>query len=140
MNPMFVPVIGEVINGVGQMADDLFTSDEERAKATTEGYRAETDRMQGQIEINKLEAASTDKFVTRGRPAVIWVCVAALAYQYLAYPMLTWCWAAMQAAGWISIGLMPPPALEIELLMALIFALLGVGTMRSYDKQKGTAR
>ena len=140
MTPLLVPVVGGIVDSVGKIADDLFTSDEERARAELDGYKAETERMQGQVEINKIEAASTDAFVTRARPAAIWVCVAALAYQFVVYPMLTWGWAAMQAAGWISIGLMPPPTLDVELLMALVFALLGVGTMRSFDKLKGTSK
>src|SRR5689334_5102322 len=45
-------------------------------------------QMQGQIETNKIEAGSTKMFIAGWRPAVGWVCVAALAYAYVIEPFL----------------------------------------------------
>ena len=98
MNPL-VPIIGEVVGKVSQLADDLFTSDEERARAGIDAYKAEIDRMQGHVEINKIEAGHRSPFVAGWRPAVGWVGVIAMLYQFVAYPFLTWAWTAMQAAG-----------------------------------------
>lgn len=44
MNPL---LIGGIVETVGKVADDLFTSDEERARLALEGYQAETSRMAG---------------------------------------------------------------------------------------------
>lgn len=81
-----------------------------------------------QLDINKIEASNPQIFVSGGRPAAIWVCVAGLAYT-VAYPLLTW---AAQ-----SVGLHAIPALDTTVLQYLLGALLGVGAMRSYDKTKG---
>ena len=56
MNPF---IIGEVVGAVGKVADDLFTSDEERAKMDIESMRVgldaakvDADLINGQQEIN----------------------------------------------------------------------------------------
>jgi hypothetical protein len=139
MNPLLIPVIGDVVGKVGQLADDLFTSDEERARAGIDAYKAETERMQGQVEINKIEAGHRSLFVSGWRPAVGWVGVVAMAYQFVLYPLLVWGWSAMQAAGWISIGLLPPPQLDTESLWVILTGILGLGVYRTAEKIKDKA-
>ncbi|MDP2751756.1 MAG: holin family protein [Rhodocyclaceae bacterium] len=143
MNPLF---IGGLVESVGKLADDLFTSDKERFDAEIElrrlgleETRVEAGLLTGQQEINRVEAASSRLFVAGWRPAVGWVCVAALAYQFLLYPLLIWSWALMQAQGWIPMGLAPPPMLETDSLYVVLFGLLGIGGLRSFEKVKGVA-
>lgn len=144
MNPL---LIGGIIKTIGDVADSLFTSDEERAKlqiealkAETEAYRAETDRMHGQLEVNKEEARHASVFVAGWRPAVGWVSVMALAYQFILYPLLVWAWNVGQAADWIAANLNPPPLLDVEALMVLITGMLGIAGARTWEKFKGVAR
>lgn len=144
MNPL---LIGGIIDTVGKVADSLFTSDEERArlqieatKAETDAFRAESERMAGQVEINKIEAAHPSLFVAGWRPGIGWVCVISLAYQFVLYPLLLWGWGAFQAAGWISATLSAPPLLDVEALMVLVTAMLGIAGARTWEKFKGVAR
>lgn len=137
MNPL---LIGGIVETIGQVADDLFTSDEERARQDTEAYRAETERMHGQLEVNKIEAGHASAFVAGWRPAVGWVSVIALAYQFVLYPLLVWGWAAMQAAGWIAYNLPHPPLLDVDALMVLVTGMLGIAGARTWEKLKGAAR
>lgn len=137
-------LIGGIIDTVGRIADNLITTDKERLDAQIElekigieSQKIDAGLLSGQQEINKVEAASQSVFVAGWRPAVGWVCVAALAYQFLAYPALVWAWAAMQAAGWVPIGLTNPPMLETDSLYVVLFGLLGIGGMRSFEKSKG---
>lgn len=136
MNPLLV---GGIVEAVGKVADDLFTSDEERARAEREQYEAETTRMQGQTDTNKIEAASQSLFVAGWRPAVGWVGAAAMAYQFILYPFLVWGWSAMQAAGWIAPSLTPPPMLNTDDLWVILCGILGLGTLRSFDKKQPKA-
>jgi hypothetical protein len=87
--------------------------------------------ISGQTEINKLDAASGSLFKGGWRPMVGWVCVSALAYQMVFRPLLGW---ASQIYLW-----MPPPSLEVDTLMTLLFALLGLGGFRTAEKIKGVA-
>lgn len=136
-----IPILaaGSLIEAVGKVADDLFTSDEERARAELDAYTAETTRMQGQVEINKIEAGSQSLFVAGWRPAIGWIGAAAMAYQFVVYPFLVWGWHAMQAAGWVNTGLTEPPMLQTDALWVILTGILGIGTMRSFDKAKGRA-
>lgn len=88
--------------------------------------QAQTALAQGQIDINKIEAASTRLFVAGWRPFVGWVCGAALAFKYMAAPVLV-------AAG------LPIPPIEAGELIPVLLALLGLGAMRSYDKKQGVS-
>jgi hypothetical protein len=92
-----------------------------------------------QIEVNKIEAGSSSVFVSGWRPAVGWVGVAGLGYQFLGYPLMQWCWAVGQGMDIIPKGLQPPLDLQTEQLMVLLSGLLGFGGMRSFEKHKGVA-
>ena len=133
-------LISGIVETVGKIADDLFTSDEERARAEIDAYRAETERIGGQLEVNKIEAGHASTFVAGWRPAVGWVSVIALAYQFVLYPLLVWGWSAMQAAGWIAGDLPPPPLLDVEALMVLITGMLGIAGARTWEKFRGVAK
>lgn len=85
-----------------------------------------------QSDINKAEAASPSVFVAGPRPAVMWVCVAALAYQYLLRPL----WTGIALIAGHPIPTPGLPGLD-DNLYQLLWALLGLGAMRSYDKIKG---
>ena len=73
------------------------------------------------------------------RPAVGWVGVLGLGYQFLGYPFMQWAWAFGQGIDLIPQGLSAPPDLEVEQLMTLLAGLLGFGGMRTFEKHKGVA-
>lgn len=98
---------------------------------------AEVKLLLAQIDVNKAEASHKSIFVAGARPFILWVGGLSLAWQFVAYPILLWAWATMQAAGYIPTSLPPPPVLDGAELMALVSALLGVAGMRSFDKSKG---
>lgn len=137
MNPL---LIGGIVETVGKVIDDVWTSDDERARAELDAYNAETARLSTQTEINKVEATSDDWFVRRWRPAVGWVGVLALAYQFVAYPLLVWAWHALQASGWVPTELTEPPMLDTEALMVLLTGMLGIAGARTWEKVKGITK
>jgi hypothetical protein len=92
-----------------------------------------------QVEVNKIEANSSSLFVSGWRPAVGWVGVLGLAYQFLGYPLMQWLWSFLQGVDIIPKGLQPPPDLQTDQLMVLLSGLLGFGGMRSFEKHKGVA-
>jgi hypothetical protein len=141
--------IGAIVEGVGKIADDLFTSDEERLKISLQEKVIDAELVKGQLEINKSEAQHNSRFVAGWRPAIGWVGALALAYQFILYPLLVWIWALLQAKGLIPCHVDPaataaactftaPPALDAGPLFAIVTGMLGIGGMRSFDKLKGT--
>ena len=138
--------IGSIIEGVGKVAGDLITTDKERLEMALEDRKLDLEEKRidqttdlAQVDVNKIEAASSSIFVSGWRPAVGWVGVAGLAYQFLGYPLMQWCWAFGQSYDIIPKGLTPPPDLQVEQLMTLLAGLLGFGGMRSFEKSKGVA-
>lgn len=133
------PVAG-IIEAVGGVIGDLVTTDKERLAAELDLAKVDASLQTGQMEVNKVEAAHASIFVAGWRPAVGWVCVCGLAYQFLAYPMLIWCWALMQAWGWVPTTQAPPPMLEAEGLWVLLTGMLGIAGARTFEKFKGVAK
>jgi hypothetical protein len=89
---------------------------------------AELQLAQGQLEVNKIEAASPDRFVSGWRPAVGWVCAGGFAYTVLLQPLLPWLF-----------GGGPLPDIPTEVLMTLLLGMLGLGGLRTAEKIKGAA-
>lgn len=85
-----------------------------------------------QIEVNKVEAASSNLFVAGWRPFVGWVCGSALAFQLVLGPMIVW---GSELAG----KPVHPPVMQTELLTTLLIGMLGLGGMRTVEKLQGVA-
>lgn len=130
--------IGSIIEGVGKIADDLFTSDEERLKVALQEKAIDAELVKGQLEINKAEALHKSVFVAGWRPFIGWVGGLALAYQFLLYPLLMWVWKILEVKEIIPSNIEPPPVFEAGPLFAIISGMLGIGGMRSFDKLKKT--
>ena len=131
--------IGEVIGAVGKVAGDLITTEKERRQLDLEEKKIDQATDLAQIEVNKVEAASSSVFVAGWRPAIGWIGAAAMAYQFLLYPMLLWVWTYLQGSTWIPQELKPPPVLDADQLWVILSGILGIAGMRSFEKTKGVA-
>lgn len=127
------PIAG-IIEAVGAVADDLITSDEERARAALEARKIEADLQIAQIKVNKEEAKSTSWFVAGGRPAVMWICASALAYASIIEPIARFTAKVMFAYTGDF------PVIDTDITLQILFGILGLGAYRSVEKLKGVAR
>jgi hypothetical protein len=89
-------------------------------------------QLTGQMEINKIEAASSSKFVAGWRPFVGWVCGCAFAWQFVAGPIFVW---ALSVYGKTT----TLPIINTALMVELLLAMLGIGGLRTYEKLKNVA-
>lgn len=114
-------------------AEAIYKLQELADKRDSEQLQAEVQRILGQIEINKIEASSTDRFVAGWRPFVGWVCGTALAYQFIAEPLLRFiAQVCFKYTGAF-------PVLQLDELSTILMGLLGLGVMRTVEKTKGVA-
>ena len=83
-----------------------------------------------QLEINKAEAASGSFFKGGWRPFVGWVCAVAFAYHFVIQPLLIFIFSYA--------GIEPPdlPEFKMNTLLTVLGGLLGIGGLRTYEKQK----
>jgi hypothetical protein len=130
--------VGGVLTGIGALAKDLRSaitgeiSPEKKAEIEQKILELESAAQNAQVQVNAIEAASPHLFVSGWRPAAGWCCVSGLFYTFIAQPVLSW---ASANFGWTT-----PPSLDTSLLTTLLFALLGLGGFRLYEKIKDVAR
>lgn len=86
-----------------------------------------------QTEINKIEAAHPNIFVSGWRPACAWVCVVGFAWATVIQPITVFTLAALHHK-------MVTPEIQTDVLMQALFGLLGLGVMRTIEKSRGVAR
>lgn len=119
-----------------KVIDRLWPDPTQAAQAKLELFKlqqsGELAQITGQMEINKAEAANASVFVSGWRPAIGWICGAALAYQYIIRPVVSW--------GVIAAGhpLPPMPGLD-ENLWQLLLGMLGLGGLRTFEKINNVA-
>ena len=89
-----------------------------------------------QIEVNKVEAASQSLFVAGWRPFVGWCCGASYAYTFVLQPFLIFILTAAQ----VKVDIAQLPVLDMGELGVVLFGMLGLGAMRSWEKVKGNGK
>lgn len=106
---------------------------EARQKAIMDALGKLQDSDIEQLKVNAAEATHASIFVAGWRPFIGWTCGAALAYQYVAVPIIMW-------IGYATGHPIPkPPALD-DALWELMMGMLGMGALRSLEKIKGVAK
>lgn len=116
------------IEAIGTVLDKLFTSDEEKlqAKAVLEKLRQHPAELQ--VALNKIEAQHRSMFVAGWRPFIGWVCGLGLANVYLVNPWLQWLYGVKG------------PELPLDVIVELVIAMLGLGTLRTMEKFGGKTK
>ena len=89
-------------------------------------------QAQQQIDINKIEAGSSNVFVSGWRPFIGWVCGSAFALHFLFLPLLNW---LAELFGHDAIAI----PFDMATLSTVLMGMLGLGTMRSVEKWRGVA-
>jgi len=122
-------LLGKVIPDVNErakLAHEIATMSERMAH--------EQNLMQAQANVES--AKSSSLFVAGARPAIMWICALGLFMNFFIVPLLEW-------GTPIFMPDMPLPKfeqLQSGELMTLTLSLLGLGGMRSWEKQQGVAR
>ena len=110
---------------------DATEIEKDKLAQMTQALQSEWANQLQQIDVNKIEAASSSLFVAGWRPFVGWVGAAALAYAALIEPMSRF----IATVIFNYTGLFP--ILNTEITLQILMALLGFGGMRSFEKAKG---
>ncbi len=134
MNPL---LLGPLLD-LGKTLLDRFGPEDktERAKVDAEFLRMAADgelkQIIAQLEINAKEAAHPSVWVSGWRPFFGWAGGTGFIYATMLQPMLAWLSAVK---GWPE-----PPTLNIDLLWVVITGMLGIGTMRTFEKTKNVTK
>jgi hypothetical protein len=88
--------------------------------------------VQGQLDINKTEAANPNVFVSGWRPALGWICGAACAWNWIGLPIFK------VAIAFTAYKIEVSPA-NITEMMPILMGMLGLGSLRTLEKINGVA-
>lgn len=128
-------MIGSTIAGILQgtvkpILDKFIPDANERLEAENLLLKSVLASDLAQAEINKTEAGNTSVFVAGWRPAIGWICGGAYAYHFVVQPFLLFC---MTLIGY-PINQHDIPHIEMSELSMVLFGMLGLATMRTYEK------
>ncbi len=123
--------VGKLFTGIREaITGESIKDPVEIAKLELQLTALEQKLTEGQIEVNKIEASNPNLFVAGARPFIMWVCGFAVAYQFVLYPLLF---------GFLgSFGVdFKIPTLDVAMLFNLLLSMLGMASIRTYEKLKG---
>lgn len=133
-----IGLIGAILPSVMEVAGRFLPEDKEKRAAAEREIEAQLTMHLAkidlaQLEINKTEAAHRSIFVAGWRPFIGWSCGVALAWNYIAQPVLVF---ALAQTG----NLVDLPALDMSQMMPVLMGMLGLGGLRTFEKYKSVSK
>ena len=119
-------LISPVTSLLDKVIEDKDTKNNIAFELATMAERHAQELAKGQLEVNKVEAAHKNLFVSGWRPAVGWCCCLALLYSTILSPIL---------GIWFTV-----PPVDSSLLTTILLGMLGLGGLRTIEKTKSVAR
>ena len=111
-------------------AEELRKLEEMKQRGDLAELNAQVQLLTGQLDINKIEAASSNVFVSGWRPFVGWVCGFGLAYAAIIEPLMRFIATMLEYTGTF-------PIIDTSITMQVLLGMLGLGAMRTREKEKG---
>mgnify|MGYP003317958288 FL=1 len=130
-------LIGSLIGPATSLLDK-FIEDKDQKMAlaheiSTMAERHAQELAKGQLEVNKVEAASKSMFVAGWRPFIGWVCGIGFLANFILIPMANFGLAL--ASVEITI-----PMIDTTQMMPVLMGMLGLGAMRTVEKVQKVSR
>lgn len=127
MIQFLAPVLGTLVD---RLIPDK--AEAEKVKLETEAalVKAANEVNLEQIKTNQIEAAHRSIWVAGWRPALGWVSAAGFGWAFVGQPI----------AVWVLAPTMELPPLDTAPLIEMVFAMLGLAGLRTYEKQRGLTR
>lgn len=135
---MALPILAALLPVVSGILDKIIPDKGARDKARAELVLLEvTGDLKIDLEnlaINIEEAKHKSLWVSGWRPYIGWACGTAFVYHTLILPILT----LILIISGVDVAILPE--FDMSLLMTVLGGLLGLGSLRTYEKLKGVAR
>tara|TARA_R110001583_G_scaffold113604_2_gene264135 strand:- start:266 stop:655 length:390 start_codon:yes stop_codon:yes gene_type:complete len=126
-------LVASLVGPVTGLLDKFIEDKDQKAmlahKISTMSEEHHQDLMKAQIEVNKVEAASSNLFVSGWRPFIGWTCGLGMFGNFITIPFSNFVLALVGMD--IVIPLVP-----LETMMPVLMGMLGLGAMRSFEKTR----
>jgi len=131
-------LLTSLIQPVSQILDKAIPDTDLKRKLTHEIATMSEKHAQelalAQIKVNAAEAASGSLFKGGWRPFVGWVCGVAFCYHFILQPVIIF------VVAIIGVDIPELPDFQMNTLLTVLGGLLGIGGLRTYEKQKGLTK
>ena len=131
-------LINTLVGPVSSLLDKFVEDKDQKAKLAHEiatmSEKFSQERALANIELNKAEAASGSLWKGGWRPAVGWCCAISFFYHFILKDLIIF--------GCASAGVVVPhlPEFDMGTLLTVLGGMLGIGGLRTYEKQKGLTK
>ena len=133
-------IIGSLLGGkdgalkqVASVIDSIHTSEEEKLDKKILMQRIQQKLAEKQLDVNVKEAGHRSIFVSGWRPFIGWCGGFALAFEFILSPAVEW------YSKFAGLNL-TAPEIQTGPLLAIVTSMLGVASLRSFEKAKGLTK
>ena len=130
---IFAALVGPVTGLLDKFVEDKDQKNALAHEISTMAERHSQEQMLAQLEVNKVEAASSSLFVSGWRPATGWVCVLGMAGNFIVTPFANFVLALLDVQVFI-------PLVPLDTMLPVLLGMLGLGGLRTLEKAKGVHR
>jgi len=131
---MLQALIGPATELIGKFVEDKDQKNKLAHEIATMAERHAQELAKGQLAINAEEAKSRNLFVAGWRPSVGWCCSLALFAHFLVFPTMD------VVTAYMGVEAVAYPSFDMDSLMTVLLGMLGLGGMRSFEKDKGLTK
>jgi len=122
-------MIEKLIKPVGDILDKFVADKDLKLKLSHELEKEIVSLNRAQIELNKVEASHNNVFIAGWRPFIGWACGISLVYHFLIEPIIQYI-LIMNGSDFAT------PEFDFSQLSTIVMAMLGMSTLRTYEKIK----
>jgi len=122
-------MIDKLIEPVSNILDKFVADKDLKLKLSHELEKEIVSLNRAQIELNKVEASHENVFVAGWRPFIGWACGVALVYHFLIEPIIQY----ILIVNGVQFD---TPEFDFSQLSTIVMAMLGMSTLRTYEKTK----
>ncbi len=131
-------LLNTLIGPATQLLDKFIEDKDQKAKLAHElatmADKLAHEQQLAQMAINKEEASSGSLFKGGWRPFVGWICGIAFFYHFVCQPVIIF------IVAMSGVDIPDLPKFEMNTLLTVLGGLLGLGVLRTYEKQKGLTK
>ena len=127
-------MIDKLIEPVSNILDKFVADKDLKTKLSHELEKEIISLNRAQLEVNKVEAGHNNIFVAGWRPFIGWVCGLAFGWHFIGQPV------ALFVVALTGTQIPPLPEFDMGTLLTVLGGMLGIGGLRTYEKQKGLTK
>jgi len=133
-----INLLGSLVGPVTGLLDKFIEDKDQKAKLAHEiatlAEKQAHEAAMAQVQVNAAEAKHRSIFVAGWRPFIGWTCGIALCWHFVLAPFVIF------GASMSGMVLPELPVFDMDSLMTVLLGMLGLGGLRTYEKQKGLTK